>query len=177
EGFEAHRAWEQELFRAGYGAIRWPVEYGGRGADPVQQAIFEEEYFLAGGPERVSVLGKNLMGPSLMVHGSEEQKREWLPGILSADVIWSQGFSEPDAGSDLASLRTRAVLDGDEYVVDGHKVWTSYSDVADWCLLLARTDPSAPKHKGISAFAVPMHQPGIEPRPLKMNKGIKGEVG
>src|SRR5205814_8973695 len=97
EGFEAHRAWEQELFRAGYSAIRWPVEYGGRGADPVQQAIFEEEYSLAGGPERVSVLGKNLMGPSLMVHGSEGQKREWRAGILSAEVMWSPVCGDADA--------------------------------------------------------------------------------
>jgi alkylation response protein AidB-like acyl-CoA dehydrogenase len=174
EGFEAHRAWEQELYRAGYGAIRWPVEYGGRGADPVQQAIFEEEYFLAGGPERVTVLGKNLMGPSLMVHGSEEQQRQWLPGILSADVVWSQGFSEPEAGSDLASLRTRAVLDGDEYVVNGQKIWTSFGAFADWMFALVRTDPDAPKHRGISFLAIDMKTPGVEPRPIVQLDGHAG---
>src|SRR5688572_32832823 len=109
EGFDAHREWERTLSRAGYGAIRWPEGYGGRGADPVHQAIFEEEYLLAGGPERVTVVGHNLMGPTLMSFGTDEQKQSWLPGILNADAIWSQGFSVSDAGSDLAGLRTRAV--------------------------------------------------------------------
>src|SRR5688572_19691062 len=109
EGFAAHVEWERALHAAGYGAIHWPVEYGGRGADVVQQAIFEEEYLLAGGPERVTVVGHNLMGPTLMSFGTDEQKQSWLPGILNADAIWSQGFSVSDAGSDLAGLRTRAV--------------------------------------------------------------------
>src|SRR5918999_3640812 len=121
EGFDAHRDWERTLSRAGYGAIRWPEEYGGRGADPVHQAIFEEEYLLAGGPERVTVVGQNLLGPTLMEHGTDEQRARWLPDILSADVIWSQGFSEPEAGSDLAGIRTRAVRDGDDFIVDGQK--------------------------------------------------------
>src|SRR5688572_16080710 len=115
EGFEAHRSWERELGRAGYGALHWPVEYGGRGADVVMQAIFEEEYALVEGPPRITVLGRNLMGPTLMVHGTPEQKDRWLSRILSADDIWSQGFSEPDAGSDLAGLKTRAVPDGDGF--------------------------------------------------------------
>jgi alkylation response protein AidB-like acyl-CoA dehydrogenase len=174
EGFEAHKAWEQELARAGYGAIRWPVEYGGRGADPVQQAIFEEEYFLAGGPERISTLGKNLMGPTLLVHGTGEQKERWLPGILSSDVIWSQGFSEPEAGSDLAGLRTRAVRDDDHYVVNGQKIWTSYGAFADWIFALVRTDADAPKHRGITFLAVDMSTAGVEARPIVQLDGHAG---
>ncbi|MGH2727419.1 MAG: acyl-CoA dehydrogenase family protein, partial [Actinomycetota bacterium] len=143
EGFEAHRAWEQTLGRAGYGALHWPVEYGGRGADVVTQAIFEEEYAVAECPPRITVLGRNLMGPTVMAHGTEEQKQRWLARILSADDIWSQGFSEPDAGSDLAALKTRAVRDGDDYVINGQKIWTSYGAYADWIFTLVRSDPEA----------------------------------
>ncbi|MFN2543072.1 MAG: acyl-CoA dehydrogenase family protein [Actinomycetota bacterium] len=174
EGFEAHRAWEQHMFRAGYGAIRWPVDYGGRGADIVEQAIFEEEYFLARAPERITVLGRNLMGPTLMTHGNEEQKRVWLPGILSADTIWSQGFSEPGAGSDLASLTTRAVREGDELIVTGQKIWTSYGAFADWIFALVRTDPEAPKHGGITFLAIDMTSPGVEARPIVQLDGQAG---
>ena len=138
------------------------------------EVIVDEELAAAGAPPKPS-LGYLIQGISR--HGSDEICDRFLPALISGRDRWCQGFSEPDAGSDLASLRTRAVLDGDEYVIDGHKIWTSYSDVADWCLLLARTDPEAPKHKGISAFAVPMHQPGIEQRPLKMINGITSEFG
>ncbi len=174
EGFDAHRAWERELGRAGYGALHWPVEYGGRGADVVMTAIFEEEYALVEGPPRITVLGRNLMGPTLMVHGTPEQKDRWLSRILSADDIWSQGFSEPDAGSDLAGLKTRAVRDGDEFVVNGQKIWTSYGTFSDWIFALVRTDPEAPRHAGITFLAIDMHSPGVEARPLVQVDGRAG---
>ena len=136
--------------------------------------IVDEELARAGAPPKPS-LGYLIQGISH--HGSESIKDRFLPGLINGRDRWCQGFSEPDAGSDLASLRTTATLDGDEYVIDGHKIWTSYSDVAEWCIVLARTDPDVPKHKGLSAFAVPMHQPGIEQRPLKMINGITTEFG
>ena len=174
EGFDAYRAWERELGRAGYGALHWPVEYGGRGADVVMTAIFEEEYALVEGPPRITVLGRNLMGPTLMAHGTPEQKDRWLSRILSADDIWSQGFSEPEAGSDLAGLKTRAVRDGDEFVVNGQKIWTSYGTFSDWIFALVRTDPDAPRHAGITFLAIDMHSPGVEARPLVQVDGRAG---
>ena len=152
----------------------WPKRYGGQELSPVYEVIVDEELAAAGAPPKPG-LGYLIQG--ITRHGSDEICDRFLPGLISGRDRWCQGFSEPDAGSDLASLRTRAVLDGDEYVIEGHKVWTSYSDVADWCMLLARTDPDAPKHKGISAFAVPMDQPGIEQRPLKMINGVTSEFG
>jgi alkylation response protein AidB-like acyl-CoA dehydrogenase len=140
----------------------------------VYEVIVDEELARAGAPPKPS-LGYLIQGISR--HGSEDVKERFLPGLIDGRDRWCQGFSEPDAGSDLASLRTTAVRDGDEYVVDGHKIWTSYSDVAEWCLVLARTDPDVPKHKGLSAFAVPMRQPGIEQRPLRMINGITTEFG
>ena len=166
--------WHCDLFDAGFFALTWPKRYGGHELSPVYEVIVDEELAAAGAPPKPS-LGYLIQG--LTRHGSEEICDRFLPGLISGRDRWCQGFSEPDAGSDLASLRTRAVRDGDEYVIDGHKVWTSYSDVAEWCLLLARTDPDVPKHKGISAFAVPMHQPGIEQRPLKMINGVTSEFG
>jgi alkylation response protein AidB-like acyl-CoA dehydrogenase len=174
EGFEAHRDWERTLARVGYAAIRWPEEYGGRGADPVLQAIFEEEYLLAGGPERVTVVGQNLLGPTLMVHGTPEQRSRWLPGILSAEEIWSQGFSEPDAGSDLAGITTRAVRDGDTWTVDGQKIWTSYGTFADWIFALVRTDPEAERHRGITFLCIDMRSEGVEARPIVQADGYAG---
>ena len=174
EGFEAHRAWERKLHDAGYAGMHWPAAYGGRGASVVQQAIFVEEYLLAGGPERINVLGLNLMGPSLMVHGTEEQKRRWLPRILSAEDVWSQGFSEPDAGSDLASLKTRAVRDADAFIVNGQKIWTSYGAYADWMFALVRTDPEAPRHSGITFLAIDMRTDGVEARPIRQLDGHAG---
>ena len=174
DGFEAHREWERTLSRAGYAAIRWPEEYGGRGGDPVLQAIFEEEYLLAGGPERITVVGQNLLGPTLMVHGTPEQRSRWLPGILSAEEVWSQGFSEPEAGSDLAGIRTKAVRDGEDWVVDGQKIWTSYGTFADWIFALVRTDPEAERHRGITFLAVDMRADGVEPRPIVQADGHAG---
>ena len=174
EAFAAHVAWEKQLHAAGYAAIQWPIEYGGRGADVVQQAIFEEEYLLGNGPERVTVVGQNLMGPTLMVHGTSEQKQRWLPGILSAEDIWSQGFSEPEAGSDLAALRTTAVRDADTWVVNGQKIWTSYGPWADWIFALVRTNPDAPKHKGITFLAIDMRSDGVEVRPIVQLDGHAG---
>ncbi|MGH2662341.1 MAG: acyl-CoA dehydrogenase family protein [Actinomycetota bacterium] len=174
EGFDAHRAWERTLASAGYGAIRWPEEYGGRGLDVVHQAIFEEEYLLAGGPERITVVGHNLLGPALMAHGTDEQRSRWLPGILSADVIWSQGFSEPEAGSDLAGLRCKAVRDGDDWVVDGQKIWTSYGPFADSIFALVRTDPDAERHRGITVLGIDMRSDGVEARPIIQIDGHAG---
>ena len=166
--------WHRTLYDAGFFALTWPARYGGRELSPVCEVIVDEELALAGAPPKPS-LGYLIQGISR--HGSEAIKDRFLPGLIDGRDRWCQGFSEPDAGSDLASLRTTAVRDGDEFVINGHKIWTSYSDVADWCLVLARTDPDVPKHKGLSAFAVPMHQPGIEQRPLRMINGITTEFG
>lgn len=167
-------AWHRSLYDAGFFGMSWPEEIGGQGLPTVYEAIVDEELAAAGAPPRPS-LGYLVRG--ILEHGSDDIKRRFLPGIVNGRDRWCQGFSEPDAGSDLASLRTRADRHGDDYVVTGHKVWTSYSDDADWCLVLARTDHEVPKHKGISAFAVPMHQPGVEQRPLKMINGITKEFG
>jgi alkylation response protein AidB-like acyl-CoA dehydrogenase len=172
--FEAHRTWERELFEAGFGGIAWPTEYGGRGADVVLQAIFEEEYLLAGAPERVNVVGQKLMAPTLWVHGTDDQKRRWLPRILTSEDVWSQGFSEPEAGSDLAGIRTAAELVGGDYVVNGQKIWTSYGAFADWIFVLVRTDPSAERHAGITFLAVDMRTEGVEPRPIVQLDGHAG---
>ena len=166
--------WHQSLYDGGFFGTTWPEEIGGRGLPSVYDVIVDEELAAAGAPPRPS-LGYLVEG--ILEHGSDEIKGRFLPGIVNGRDRWCQGFSEPDAGSDLASLRTRADLDGDEYVLHGHKVWTSYSDDADWCLVLARTNHEVAKHKGISAFAVPMHQPGIEQRPLPMINGITKEFG
>jgi alkylation response protein AidB-like acyl-CoA dehydrogenase len=177
DGFAAHRTWERKLSDAGYGGVSWPVEYGGRGADVVTQAIFEEEYLLAGAPERVTVLGQKLMAPTLMAHGTQEQKERWLPRILSAEDIWSQGFSEPGAGSDLAGIRTKAERAGDDFVINGQKIWTSYGAFADWIFVLVRTDPAAERadrHRGISFIAVDMRTESIDARPITQLDGHAG---
>ena len=166
--------WHRTLYDAGFFALTWPREYGGRELPPVYEVIVDEELAAAGAPPKPS-LGYLIQGISR--HGSQAIKDRFLPGLINGRDRWCQGFSEPDAGSDLASLRTTATLDGDEYVLDGHKIWTSYSDVAEWCIVLARTDPDVAKHKGLSAFAVPMRQSGIEQRPLRMINGITTEFG
>ncbi len=167
-------AWHQALYDAGFFAMSWPEAIGGHGLPTVYEVIADEELAAAAAPPRPS-LGYLVKG--ILEHGDEDLQRRFLPGIVNGRERWCQGFSEPDAGSDLAALRTRAERDGDDYVITGHKVWTSYSDVADWCLVLARTDPDGQKHKGISAFVVPMHQPGIEQRPLRMINGVTTEFG
>ncbi len=167
-------AWHQSLHQAGFFGLSWPTEIGGHGLPTVYEVIVDDELAAAGAPPRPS-LGYLVQG--ILEHGNDAIKARFLPGIVNGSERWCQGFSEPDAGSDLAALRTRADRDGDEFVLTGHKVWTSYSDDADWCLMLARTDPDVAKHRGLSAFAVPMRQPGIEQRPLRMINGITKEFG
>jgi alkylation response protein AidB-like acyl-CoA dehydrogenase len=164
--FEWRREWQRSLFRGGWAAVQWPAEFGGRGASLTQSAIFFEELAAAQQPLPANALGMLLAGPTIMVWGTPEQKSRYLEPILSADEIWCQGFSEPDAGSDLASLKTRAVRDGDDWVVNGQKVWTSDAHHAKWCMVVARTDPAALRHKGLSYFLMDMKQPGVTVRPL-----------
>ena len=164
--FEWRRDWQRSLFRGGWAAVQWPAEFGGRGASLTQSAIFFEELATAQEPLPANALGMLLAGPTIMLWGTPEQKSRYLEPILSAEEIWCQGFSEPDAGSDLASLKTRAVRDGDDWVVNGQKVWTSDAQHAKWCMVVARTDPEALRHKGLSYFLMDMKQPGVTVRPL-----------
>ncbi|MFE4796552.1 acyl-CoA dehydrogenase [Streptomyces sp. NPDC056708] len=161
-------AWQRMLYDAGYAGLHWPVDAGGQGATPTQHLIFLEETEKAGAPYvGANFVGLLHAGPTIAAEGTAEQRARWLPPVLRGDEIWCQGFSEPDAGSDLASLRTRAVRDGDHYVVSGQKIWTSHAEVADWCELLVRTDPTAPRHRGISWLAMRMDAPGVTVRPLR----------
>ncbi|MET9687409.1 acyl-CoA dehydrogenase family protein [Streptomyces sp. NPDC006514] len=164
--------WQRRLYEAGYAGLHWPVDAGGRGATPTQHLIFLEETERAGAPYvGANFVGLLHAGPTVAAEGTAEQRARWLPPVLRGDEVWCQGFSEPDAGSDLASLRTRAVRDGDDYVISGSKIWTSHAEVADWCELLVRTDPGAPKHRGISWLAMPMDAPGVSVRPLRTLAG------
>ena len=164
--FELRLEWERRLGRAGWNCVGWPAEFGGRGATVIEQLIFDEECVRASAPVRVGIIGEGLLGPTLIAHGTDEQRRRFLPPIVRGEELWCQGYSEPDAGSDLANVQTKAVLDGDEWVITGQKVWTSLAHWADWCFVLCRTDASAPKHKGLSYLLVPMRQPGVEIRPI-----------
>jgi alkylation response protein AidB-like acyl-CoA dehydrogenase len=166
EGFSFRRRWQNELHEAGWAGLSWPKEYGGRGATLVEQAIFSEEMVRANAPSPANILGLAMGGPVVITHGTEAQKQRFLEPILSADEIWCQGFSEPEAGSDLASLKTRAVQKNGEWVVTGQKVWTTYAHLAKWCMLVARTDPDAPKHQGLTYFIMDMEQEGVEVKPL-----------
>ncbi|BCQ07284.1 acyl-CoA dehydrogenase [Mycobacterium heckeshornense] len=164
--WDVRLAWDKELAAGGWLCIGWPKEYGGRSASVDEQLIFQLEYARADAPYRATVQGQDLLGPTLLAFGSDEQKRRFLPRITAVEEVWAQGFSEPGAGSDLASLRTKAVRDGDEWVIDGHKIWTSVAAHADWIYVLCRTNPSAQRHRGISLLLVPMHQPGVTVRPI-----------
>jgi alkylation response protein AidB-like acyl-CoA dehydrogenase len=169
-----HLQWHKKMHAAGWVGISWPREYGGRGATLEQQVVYAEELARSDAPGLVNGIGIGLVGPTLIHWGNEEQKRRYIPKILSAEEIWCQGYSEPNAGSDIGSLQTRAVEEGDYFIVNGQKVWTSGAHRADWCILLTRTDPEAPKHKGISYLLADMHSPGITVRPLVQITGERG---
>src|SRR5580698_8761425 len=169
--FEYLRAWQRKLFEAGWAGVSWPKQFGGRGANLMQQVIFWQEMALASAPPMANTLGLGLIGPTIIAFGTEKQKTRYLAKILSAEEIWCQGFSEPNARSDLASLQTEARLDGHHYIVNGQKVWTSYGWVGSWCELVVRTDPAAPKHKGLTVLLVDMKSPGVEVRPLRQMTG------
>ncbi|WP_068187431.1 acyl-CoA dehydrogenase family protein [Mycobacterium sp. UM_CSW] len=165
-GIELLRTWSATMADAGWAAVSWPREYGGRGATVLEQLVYTEETTRARAPMPLNVIGMNNIAPAIMQYGTEEQKTTLLPRMMRADDIWCQGMSEPEAGSDLAALRTRAARDGDDFVITGQKIWTSLGHRADWCQLYVRTDPDAPKHNGISCLIVDMSLPGIEVRPL-----------
>jgi alkylation response protein AidB-like acyl-CoA dehydrogenase len=163
---EERRAWERRLGEAGWIGLGWPREVGGRGESLIRQVIWHEEYARAGGPGRLGHIGEGLLGPTVIAFGSEAQKQRFLPPILGGEEIWCQGYSEPNAGSDLANVQTRARLEGGEWVLEGQKVWTSWAQWADWCFVLCRTEPGSERHRGLSYLLVPMRQPGIEVRPI-----------
>ena len=165
------RTWSRMLYDAGYAGLTWPAEYGGAGAPYSHQAIFLEETARAQAPTHVGVIGLGMAGPTIMVHGTDEQKARYLDKILSAEEIWCQGFSEPDAGSDLAAVRTRAERRGDVYVVNGQKVWSSFAHIADWCILVTSSDPEGKRYRNLTYLLVDMHSPGIEVRPLRQITG------
>ena len=166
-----NEAWPAKLYEGGWICATWPKEYGGKGLSTMEGVVLAEEFARAKAPLRADFFGDTLVGPTILQWGTEEQKKEFLPKILQGKMRWCQGFSEPDSGSDLASLKTTAVLDGDEWVINGQKVWTTQAQFADYCFLLARTDPDAPKHAGISYLLVPMQQAGIEVRPITQPDG------
>ena len=174
EGFEAHRDWERKLAEGRWGMVTWPREYGGRGLDLMRWLIFEEEYWRAGAPLRVNQNGIFLLGPTLMEFGTAEQKARFLPKMASGDEIWAQAWSEPQAGSDLASVRASARRDGDHYVLTGHKIWSSRAVFADWAFGLFRTDPASERHKGLSLIFFPLDAPGVRLQPIAQ---IDGETG
>ncbi len=165
------RDWQRRLYAGGLLGMSWPKEYGGQGASRTEMAIFNEEVARHRAPGPLNALGLSMAGPTIITHGTEEQKQRFLRKILTCEEVWCQGFSEPNAGSDVASLRTRAELRGDEFIVNGQKVWTSLAHIADWCMLLVRTDPEAPKHRGLSYLLVDMHSPGVTVKPLRQITG------
>ncbi len=171
EAYEFLRAWQKALFDAGFIGLTWPKEYGGQGLTFVEEMVVHEEMALQKAPPVLNILGVGMAGPTIVAYGTEEQKKRYPARILSCEEIWCQGYSEPNSGSDLASLQTRAVRDGEHWVINGQKVWTSLAHIADWMMLLARTDPNAPKHKGITYFLLDMKSPGVTVKPLKQITG------
>ncbi len=171
EAYTERLAWDRHLAAAGWTGLGWPAEFGGREATLAQQVIFHQEYAKANAPARVSHVGEELLAPTLLAFGTDEQKQRFLPGIKTVSELWCQGYSEPGAGSDLAAVSTTATRDGDEWVLNGQKVWTSLAHVADWCFVLCRTEPGSKRHHGLSYLLVPMDQPGIEVRPINQLTG------
>jgi len=168
------RDWQRKLYEGGWAGISWPKAFGGRGATLMEQAIFQEEMAHASAPQLIGTIGLSLVGPTIIALGTDEQKARYLPKILSGEEIWCQGFSEPNAGSDLAALGAKAVRDGDDFIINGQKIWTSFAQLADWCLLLVRTDAEAPKHKGITCLLLDMRKEGVSVRPLRQMSGDSG---
>jgi len=168
------RDWQKTLFDGGWAGIAWPKDVGGRGATVIEQSIFLEELTLAEAPDRVGVIGEGIVGPTIMAVGTDEQKQKFLPRILSGEHVWCQGFSEPNAGSDVAASTTKAVRDGDDFVINGQKIWTSFAHIADWNLLLVRTSTDGRKHEGLTMLLVDMQTPGINVRPLRQMSGDSG---
>jgi alkylation response protein AidB-like acyl-CoA dehydrogenase len=167
------RRWQRTLYDGGWAGLSWPKAYGGRALSPLEHMLFHEEYFAAGAPDLIDIaIGPGLTGPTLIHHGTEAQKKRFLDPILRGDEVWCQGFSEPGAGSDLAALRTRGDIRGDHLVVNGQKVWTSYARYAEWCILIVRTDPGAPKHRGLTFALLDMKTPGVTIRPLVEMTGV-----
>lgn len=174
EGAEAHRAWERTLHAGGWAMVPWPVEYGGRGANLLEWLIFEEEYYRAGAPRRINQNGIFLLGPTLMDHGTPAQRARFLPKMASSEEVWAQGWSEPNAGSDMAAIQTTALRDGDHYVLRGQKTWASRGAFADWLFGLFRSDPASERHRGLTFLLVPLRAPGVTVRPIAQ---LDGETG
>jgi len=174
EGFEAHRDWERTLAEGNWGMVTWPEAYGGRGCDLIEWLIFEEEYYRAGAPLRVNQNGIFLLGPTLMEYGTEEQKARFIPAMASGDEIWAQAWSEPNAGSDMAAIRCRATRDGDDYIINGQKIWSTRAVYADWGFGLFRTDPDSERHHGLSKILVPLAAEGVTVRPIRQLNGLPG---
>ena len=173
EGFERHREWEHELNAAGWAMVPWPVEFGGRGANLIEWLIFEEEYYRAGAPGRVNQNGIFLLGPTIMEYGTEAQKARYLPKMASSEEVWGQGWSEPNAGSDMAAIQATAVRQGDHYLVNGQKTWVSRGAYADWLFGLFRTDPESERHRGLSFVLVPLDAEGVTVRPIAFRFGAR----
>lgn len=174
EGFELHRDWERKLSEGRWGMVTWPEAYGGRGLNLIEWLIFEEEYWRAGSPGRVNQNGIFLLGPTLMEYGTDEQKARFLPRMAAGDDVWAQGWSEPNAGSDMAAIRSTAIIDGDDFVINGQKTWASRAAFADWLFCIFRTDPDSERHKGLTFVLVPLDAEGVTVRPIQQ---LDGETG